>query len=336
MLKTAHLVGAAITVVATLHTARAMSKIRYLWVNIRLRSHGVRQEAHIFPKYGCYWILAILTTTIAQPLHAEVKIYIEKASDRESWIWIYGTITRADAAKVSAAMREMVPKPSLPHELKVSLDSRGGEVEAAMAIGRLLRTKITNTDVSIPLPPLRPIDGREYADCASACILILVAGSDRTVALGRVGIHRPYSTGSVKAGTDTRAAYRVLTTQVKAYLEEMAMPGRLYDEMMQVPPEDIRWISSSERSGVKELHDLGIVGKDPAYDDSQDSIAASARGISKQEWLRRKALVGPACFHTEELVAADKSDGTGNYHRFDAFTEKFSACVKRVEDTGSP
>jgi len=58
---------------------------------------------------------------------------------------------------------------------------------------------------------------------------------------------------------------------------------------MRVPSEQVRWLSISEQDA------LGILGTDPTYDDYQDSQAARIRGISKQEWLRRKARADREC-----------------------------------------
>ena len=61
----------------------------------------------------------------------------------------------------------------------VELDSPGGDVEAAMEIGRIFRKE----RVWVLLPT--------SAVCFSACVLVL-AGSVNRLIFGKVGIHRPY------------------------------------------------------------------------------------------------------------------------------------------------
>ena len=69
----------------------------------------------------------------------------------------------------------------------VILDSEGGDVVSALTIGRLIRARNFETDVT------------NNALCASACIFILAAGVDRS-AYGRIGIHRPHYDDTYFAG----------------------------------------------------------------------------------------------------------------------------------------
>lgn len=59
------------------------------------------------------------------------------------------------------------------------LDSRGGSVNAAMSIGRILRNEGAGASVN------------QGSVCLSSCVLILAGGVTRSF-LGKVGIHRPY------------------------------------------------------------------------------------------------------------------------------------------------
>jgi hypothetical protein len=63
--------------------------------------------------------------------------------------------------------------------INVSLDSPGGDVQSAIAIGRLVRANGANVLLSAG------------AQCASACLLILAGGAARYVD-GKLGIHRPF------------------------------------------------------------------------------------------------------------------------------------------------
>ncbi len=85
------------------------------------------------------------------------------------------------------------------------------------------------------------------------------------------------------------STYTNLSLRVKKYLEDMGMSPLLYQDMMRVRPEAVRWLT------MRELDAYGLVGTDPAYEDAQDSRAAMIRGISKQEWLGRKARANREC-----------------------------------------
>src|SRR5207253_9759004 len=106
-----------------------------------------------------------------------------------------------------------------------------------------------------------------------------------------IGIHRPYSATATGTATTAQSAirYSAMAVEVRAYLMEIGMPSHLYEEMMRVPAEKIRWLT------MDDLHRLGLIGWDPAYEDAMDSQAAARRGISMQEWLRRKVLADESC-----------------------------------------
>src|SRR5207253_464065 len=64
--------------------------------------------------------------------------------------------------------------------LEVTLSSKGGDVDGALAAGRLLRKE--RVTISVP----------NDDECLSACVFLLMAGVQRMVT-GKVAIHRPYS-----------------------------------------------------------------------------------------------------------------------------------------------
>lgn len=96
-------------------------------------------------------------------------------------IKITGTITAQDALVV-AKMPARLPK---GQRVSVNLNSTGGDVDAAMAIGRVFRSMKSGTTIGM------------NQECSSACVLLLASGVTRLVALGLtgddrglVGIHR--------------------------------------------------------------------------------------------------------------------------------------------------
>jgi len=85
-------------------------------------------------------------------------------------------------------------------ELHVDANTRGGEVFAAMEIGRLLRRESAAFHVS------------RSAECSSACVFALMGATARSVAPGgRVGIHRPSlgTAGSEKLVESNRTPFDV-------------------------------------------------------------------------------------------------------------------------------
>lgn len=110
-----------------------------------------------------------------------------------------------------------------PVALRVDVDSAGGEVFAALEIGRALRAE----GASIAVAP--------DASCLSACVFVLMGARERRIAPGaRVGIHRP----SVDADRPALAA--ALSGALALYADEMDVPRGIVDAMMSVPPDRMR------------------------------------------------------------------------------------------------
>lgn len=157
--------------------------------------------------------------------------------------------------------------------------SPGGDVDAAVRVGRVLRKHATHATLQGP--------------CASACVLmyagavrraVLVWGNDRVI-----GLHRPYSltpSASFQAEQERVNAY---SAKIRQYLTEMNVAPDLYEAMIRVPPQDVRWVNA------KELADLGMPEWDPVYSEYSAGKAASELGISREELNRRLKLRETQC-----------------------------------------
>ena len=157
----------------------------------------------------------------------------------------------------------------------VYLDSPGGDLDAAMQVGRIVRRWQVTAIVD-----------RE-AQCASACVLVLLGGVQRLVT-GNIGLHRPYSTDTSSSSDEATKKYRSMRGKLQSYLREMNIPDRLLDAMNAVSPQQTRWLSGERDE--KELEELWIQGKDPAWEDLKLSEKAQKLGISKQELIKRAQL----------------------------------------------
>lgn len=161
----------------------------------------------------------------------------------------------------------------------VRLHSPGGDINAAMRIGEMIR----QAEVTTVVPG--------NAICASACVLLHVAGVKRIVA-GRIGLHRAYSTVFTKTEADAKRTREMLDTTVREYLKRMNVPEALLSAMNSIPPESIRWIDHSDE---QQLRDFYLQGEDPVYADLADSRNAEGWGVSKQEYYRRVARASEVC-----------------------------------------
>lgn len=158
----------------------------------------------------------------------------------------------------------------LPKHNVIWLNSSGGDVSAAMDIGRLLRQSHI----------VALIDYNQV--CASACVFVL-AGSPSRIVEGKVGIHRPYlphdDATTVK---EQKASYDSLREIIVNYLEFMNINPTLYDDMFRISSSNIKFLSTEE------LVLYGLSGRDPYVEEAANAIEAKELQISKQELLKRK------------------------------------------------
>lgn len=189
---------------------------------------------------------------------------------------IFGRIGVDTMAKVQRALMHR----SSNERLVVSLNSPGGDIEAAMSLGRVIREARGHTQVEPP------------ASCASACVLVFAGGIVRgTFGKSNVGIHRPalsavpqeIDMNAVKATTDDAVH------KLKVYAAEMNVSERLIDDMLVIPPEKIRWLSNDDLNA----YGLGFV--DPIYAETVILDGAKRYGITPAEYRARDERAKSEC-----------------------------------------
>jgi ATP-dependent protease ClpP protease subunit len=207
-------------------------------------------------KSAACFVMAMLVLTTARMAWAQdvqttwscSKVKDEKTCSFD--ITIQGEITAATVEGVKKALverQEMMAREGGWSDLWIiHLDSLGGSVQAAFDIGRLLRSANATVDIG------------PNKQCVSACVLILAGATGRFMN-GRVGIHRPYfETPNTDVDfNDVQKAYNKMSEQIRAYLREMNASDRLADDMMIVPPERVRYLSSLELTN----YGTGLLGR---------------------------------------------------------------------------
>ncbi|WP_282024771.1 hypothetical protein [Limimaricola cinnabarinus] len=143
---------------------------------------------------------------------------------RDGAVTLMGRIAPGDAARVSSELERAEPPPATAH-----LDSPGGSVADALAIGRMLRDLGIETRIAAG------------AVCLSACPYILAGGATRRVAEGAwVGVHQHYF--------DQNAALPAIFAiediqrgqgEVMGYLIEMGIDPALMRHALVTPPNEI-------------------------------------------------------------------------------------------------
>lgn len=185
-----------------------------------------------------------------------------------------GQITRDDLRTLGAALSNAHAS---KQQISVRVNSVGGDFLAAIGLGRMMRLAQAT------------VVGAQSDVCMSSCVMLLAGATFRGHA-GRVGIHRPFrlTTAPISA-SDMQREFASWDAEARRFLEEVNVPSRLWEEMIRIPPEKVRILSSEELSA------LGLTGEDPVSEEITDSSNARNYGLSKIDYLQRKALSIRTC-----------------------------------------
>lgn len=191
----------------------------------------------------------------------------------EVQVFLYGYITSEDVygARVMEGLLKK-GRQKIAGNI-VSFASNGGEVDASMELGRLLRKLGVSTVVA------------RGDQCLSSCVFAFMGGDRRTVA-GRIGIHRPYFS-STREVPDRRIIYRQLQKRLQEYIEELDFPLSFYEAVLAVPPESVSVLTPAD------LKRFYLEGMSPSTEDEANAASARALDISVREYLQQKAQAQP-------------------------------------------
>lgn len=224
-------------------------------------------------------VVALVVVSHIEYAAADVTLGIPE-SDYLGPVWdIDGIVSRKDLLAVENIARQPRSKTRHITPLTFRLNSHGGDIQVAIAIGRQIRKMSAGTLVAMT--------GR----CYSACVFVFAAGIKRDM-FGELGIHRPYSTQTGERAFDTvQQEHRTIATLAKVYLQEMNVLPALYDAMVAVPPSKIRILSDSE------LTAFGLSKTDPVYQEIEDASEANSYSLSMSLYQSRKGQVDTSCSH---------------------------------------
>ncbi len=83
--------------------------------------------------------------------------------------------------------------------------------------------------------------------------------------------------------------YERLEAQIKGFLRDVNIPPELFDHMMRIPPEKVKYLSKDE------LQRYGLNENDPYQDAARVAAVAKNMGITTEELLKRQARVNAEC-----------------------------------------
>jgi hypothetical protein len=133
----------------------------------------------------------------------------------------------------------------------VALDSPGGSVQDALAIGKLIRQNGFSTRVA------------PGALCASSCPLLLAGGKARLAsAKSAIGVHQIYA--ALPAGTapgqqafgNAMSAAQQTTATISRYLEQMGVDAALWLHALDTPPGKLYYLTPNELVALKLVTNL--------------------------------------------------------------------------------
>jgi hypothetical protein len=124
----------------------------------------------------------------------------------------------------------------------VALDSPGGAVAEALAIGQLIRDKGYATSVAAG------------ALCASSCPLVFAGGRERlATAASAIGVHQIFAAapvGSVltqlQAAGNAMAEAQALTARISRYLAKMGVNEEVWLRALDTPPDKLNYFSPDD------------------------------------------------------------------------------------------
>lgn len=162
------------------------------------------------------WVVSILSVVlivVPTPL-VRADVFVHHRTESSLFVDIAGTITSLDSKTFENVMQDLGSR-----RLYVRLDSVGGDVFAAMHIGRLIRKHDGVTIISVP------------SKCYSGCALLFIAGVMRHN-LGELGLHRPYQVSVLQNRQTGEKQLPRMLALIKQYVTEMGIGESFYDQVV--------------------------------------------------------------------------------------------------------
>jgi hypothetical protein len=183
---------------------------------------------------------------------------------------------------------------------KIILASDGGDVAEALKIAKLVKSLYAGIIVG-------PLTGR----CVSACFFIYAAAGQREADGDRlIGINRPYMVDAEAVSgspPDPAIVENRALMQVRAFLQENAVPDYLVDEMFRRASDDAYWLSADDEKnlGVRSQSFSQFLTAKCAWDDKVErEVYAGKRSIDDlKQMLKCRERVTQEAAHKVLLLA---------------------------------
>jgi len=160
------------------------------------------------------------------------------------WVMAQGDIT----ANTPAKFKEYVLQNGRPY--RIALHSLGGNLEAGMELGKLIRDQGATTfvakTISFSDASLGGFETTEAGICASACAFAFMGGVERKVDQNdHLGVHQFYSRENREIDPETT---QFIAGKTLLFSVQMGIDPRVIVAASQTPPEEIYWFNTDELS----------------------------------------------------------------------------------------
>ena len=215
---------------------------------------------------------------------ANISMYESGTGCTLSGAFIEGDIEIGDLKKfqnvISSLKKKYGEKNCTDGNTHIRINSRGGNVDEALLIGREIRKNSFGVVVL------------EKSQCLSSCVFILASGVSKLV-IGTVGIHRPYFSfiQDGKSADEVRSMREALNQRIKSFLNYVDVPESLLDEMLAYPPEKIKILAEQD------LVKFRLNGKDATQDEIDTANSAKFFNLTSAEYRKRFEDSFSKCSH---------------------------------------
>lgn len=221
----------------------------------------------------------VLATCIMPTLANAYEVSLTPAGNGKEVVLISGEILEDETPK---KLLDLVKSSGVD---TVSFDSEGGNIMAALELGRAIRKAGLDTYQE---------QGRE---CASACSLLFVSGVNRRADDQVIGVHQSWF--DTEAGIDMEeavSAVQELTADMLTYLIEMGVDPKLLQLSLTTPSDDMHYLSTDEMVELKVV----TAGEDGT------SIAAYTSGSPDEDSAEAEELIEEVVEQTRRRVGEER------------------------------
>ena len=237
------------------------------------------------------WLASAIALDSIFTSGARADLRVIERTPTEITVFLSGTITQGDALVFEALSPELERG-----NLQVRLDSTGGDVDAAMRIGRLVRKYEGMTLIA------KEQELADNANCYSSCALIFIAGVSRIIMSsgGQLGLHRPYFATTPQSRQILEKQVPLMLSQVKQYIAEMGITDNFYQQMVNTEPSQmvVYGEPNTELAALNRDLDIRTIFNnwtrlvprdDPVYQEIGTSYAARKYGVTTSEMRKRES-----------------------------------------------